>query len=387
MKHLVELHGGQVQADSAGEGRGATFTVTLPTSTAGAAADPQRPTETIDHYASVSLGSMRILLVEDEPDTRDFLRQLLEGHGAVVETAASAHEALDAFRRQPPDVLISDIGLPEVDGYDLMDQIRRSGLPEGRSIPAIALTAYARAEDRTRALNAGFQRTSQSRSSRSSWSPASPASAARSPLASLAPDPDTSARPVRWLPCSVLRSRRAGGAEGIGLPEHRDVLTAQPGQPGVEIGNGERQMVNALAHHAGQRLRSGPGGPRTAPRRLTQHVRSACAASLSRTVDGQVGSPGATAHVASVGAAAPHRLAHDVWRRVCFVYQSSAQQACSCHMSNSRQLLCLAGAEALDDKTSPNFWTRKARLTVGATPFCERRQWRSWSACPDRYRC
>jgi len=157
VKHIVELHGGRVQADSEGDGRGATFTVTLPMSMANIAANPHRPAETIEQYASVSLGSMRILLVEDEPDTREFLRQLLEGHGAVVETSASAHEAFDAFRRQPPDVLVSDIGLPEVDGYDLMDQIRRSGLPEGRSMPAIALTAYARAEDRARALHAGFQ--------------------------------------------------------------------------------------------------------------------------------------------------------------------------------------------------------------------------------------
>jgi PAS domain S-box-containing protein len=155
VKHLVELHGGAVTAESPGEGKGSTFSIVLPASVAsappyehGTAPEPQHP---------VSLESMRMLVVEDEPDTRDFLKRLLETHGAIVATAASADEALTAFQQERPDILISDIGLPDTDGYELMQRMRQAEGPRGSKVPAIALTAYARAEDRTRALRAGYQ--------------------------------------------------------------------------------------------------------------------------------------------------------------------------------------------------------------------------------------
>jgi CheY-like chemotaxis protein len=106
---------------------------------------------------NVSLDSLRLLVVEDEPATLEFLKQMLESYGAVVTAVSSAQAALEAFRTNPPDILVSDIGLPDVDGYDLMQRIRQSDLTRGRTIPAIALTAYARSEDRTQAFLAGYQ--------------------------------------------------------------------------------------------------------------------------------------------------------------------------------------------------------------------------------------
>jgi len=155
VKHLVELHGGDVTAASAGEGQGATFTVTFPL--VGDAVDYERRGNRVeDSDLTVDLDAIRLLVVEDEADTLEFLRRLLTTHGATVLTAASAAEALSLARDERPDLLISDIGLPEMDGYDLIQRVRRQASP-GRDIPAIALTAYARSEDRTRALRAGYQ--------------------------------------------------------------------------------------------------------------------------------------------------------------------------------------------------------------------------------------
>jgi CheY-like chemotaxis protein len=102
---------------------------------------------------TVSLDSLRVLLVEDEPDTLEYLQRLLEEHGGIVFTARSGPEALAMVGRERLEMIISDIGLPEMDGHDLMRQFRSRN---GDAIPAIALTAYARAEDRARALEAGF---------------------------------------------------------------------------------------------------------------------------------------------------------------------------------------------------------------------------------------
>jgi len=155
VKHLVELHGGQVQAASEGDGKGATFTVALPV--VGDAVAHERRKESRDAMdVGVGLEAIRLLVVEDEADTLEFLRRLLTTHGATVLTAVNAGEAMSLMRDERPDLLISDIGLPEVDGYDLIQQVRRE-LSPGRDIPAIALTAYARSEDRTRALRAGYQ--------------------------------------------------------------------------------------------------------------------------------------------------------------------------------------------------------------------------------------
>jgi PAS domain S-box-containing protein len=156
VKHLIGLHGGTVHAESAGEGLGATFIVTLPTA-ALATEDPvQREPSGIATGTEV-LAGVRILVVEDDADTREFLCRLLDSHGALVVTAASATEALDHFRRSPPQILLSDIGLPEMDGYELIQRIRQHAPSGGATIPAIALTAYARSDDRTRALRAGYQ--------------------------------------------------------------------------------------------------------------------------------------------------------------------------------------------------------------------------------------
>lgn len=158
VKHLVELHGGTVRAQSAGEGHGATFTISLPSSTRPARRDSGVIVlDNEEAQVPIALDGVRVLVVEDEPDTAEFVKRLLETNGAAVTVAESAAEALSLFRSDPPDVLISDIGLPDVDGYELLRQIRQETAPSSVGIPAIALTAYARSEDRTRALLVGYQ--------------------------------------------------------------------------------------------------------------------------------------------------------------------------------------------------------------------------------------
>ena len=155
VKHLVELHEGHVTAESPGEGLGSTFTITLPTSRTHRAA-ALSSTLAAGDVANDALEGIRVFIVEDEEDSREFLSRLLARHGAVVTAVSSAAEAIDRLSRAMPDILVSDIGLPGTDGYDLMQQIRTSHGKWAR-IPAIAVTAYARSEDRTRALRAGFQ--------------------------------------------------------------------------------------------------------------------------------------------------------------------------------------------------------------------------------------
>jgi PAS domain S-box-containing protein len=160
VRHLVELHGGTVQAASAGEGRGATFTVRIPL----APLDPSGEAGAVgtgDALASAdsfpSLDGVRILLVDDEADTREVIGEALSKCGAVVTTAASAGEALAVLGPAQPDVLVSDIAMPDMDGYQLLEKIRQHDADQGRWLPAVALTAYARTEDRDRALTAGYQ--------------------------------------------------------------------------------------------------------------------------------------------------------------------------------------------------------------------------------------
>ena len=159
VRHIVELHGGTVRAQSAGEGQGATFIVALPTLTESGTVAAARP-HRMDAYQeprTTPLQGVRLLVVDDEPDARELLGMILEEAGAEVVTAACADEALAAFERLRPDVLVSDIGMPQCDGYDL---IRRVRLLEGdcaTRVPAVALTAFARAEDRGQALESGFQ--------------------------------------------------------------------------------------------------------------------------------------------------------------------------------------------------------------------------------------
>ena len=157
--HLVELHGGRISAHSQGEGLGSNFVLHLPREPRPAAPAPAPvPEEKEDAVppTRAELTGLRLLLVEDEEDTREMLRILLEGHGAQLRTAASAAEAFQCLREWKPDLLVSDIGLPGENGYELLQRIRALPAEEGGLIPAVALTAYARPEDRARALRAGF---------------------------------------------------------------------------------------------------------------------------------------------------------------------------------------------------------------------------------------
>jgi PAS domain S-box-containing protein len=162
VKHIVELHGGTVQAKSAGEGHGATFRVQLPVAVVhrhGLERDRMHPRVTASTSAPVvhaDLTGLVILAVDDEPDARDLLSRVLEEAGARVVTAASAEEALAAISAERPGILISDIGMPDVDGYELLRRVRTLDDEHGTRLPAIALTAFARSEDRTRALLAGY---------------------------------------------------------------------------------------------------------------------------------------------------------------------------------------------------------------------------------------
>jgi PAS domain S-box-containing protein len=156
VRHLVELHGGTVHAASEGPGRGATFTVRLPPAQPRQVQPgrPAPPAAVLPPHAV--LARRRIVVVDDEEDNREVLKVMLEEYGAHVVTAASASEALRAVREGRPDLLVSDIGMPGEDGYRLISQVRALPAEEGGAVPAVALTAYARVEDRTRALTAGF---------------------------------------------------------------------------------------------------------------------------------------------------------------------------------------------------------------------------------------
>jgi len=156
VRHLVELHGGTVAAESGGEGKGAVFTVELPISPA---AGPERPApESAEaQEGSVRLDGVRVMVVDDEADTRDLLSFSLRNYGAEVTALGSASEALAAIQRDKPDVLVSDIGLPGDDGYVLIRKVRALDEDRGGRVPAAALTAYAKDEDRHRAIAAGFQ--------------------------------------------------------------------------------------------------------------------------------------------------------------------------------------------------------------------------------------
>lgn len=157
VRSLVEFHGGTVQAASGGEGKGSTFTIGLPTGAPAEVRTAALATARNESVEDISLANIRVLVVEDEPDAAEFVTNLLESHGAFVVSAASAREALEAVVHARPDILISDIGLPEMDGYQLMEQIRKMDVANGGGIPGVALTAFARSEDRTRALRAGYQ--------------------------------------------------------------------------------------------------------------------------------------------------------------------------------------------------------------------------------------
>jgi signal transduction histidine kinase/CheY-like chemotaxis protein len=160
---LVDLHGGSVSVQSEGEGKGATFTISLPfvgvisnqqETESGQAAHGE---EIITLEGLPSLEGLKVLVVDDEPDTRELIREVLKECGSEVITSGSVEEALVALEEHKPDILISDLGMPDEDGYSLISKIRALPSERGGHIPAAALTAYARAEDRMRVLRSGFQ--------------------------------------------------------------------------------------------------------------------------------------------------------------------------------------------------------------------------------------
>ncbi|MBD2463204.1 PAS domain-containing protein [Oscillatoria sp. FACHB-1407] len=153
VRHLVELHGGMVRVESPGEGLGATFTIRLPILTT----QRDASTDIQPSLVSPDLSGMQILVVDDDPDTRKYIAFMLEQAGATVSIAASATEALMKLTQSKPDLLLSDIGMPGMNGYMLIRQVRALPLERGGNIPAIALTAYAGDCDQQQALEAGFQ--------------------------------------------------------------------------------------------------------------------------------------------------------------------------------------------------------------------------------------
>ena len=159
VRHLVELHGGVIRASSGGPGRGAEFVVELP-------ADSRIPLQNILESSPVptvfssegpSLTGIKILLVDDESDAREMVTEMLERAGAQVTSTASVQAAMQSLAADRPDVLISDIAMPGEDGFDLIKRVRQIPTDQSKPMPAIALTAFARTQDRLRILNAGFQ--------------------------------------------------------------------------------------------------------------------------------------------------------------------------------------------------------------------------------------
>jgi CheY-like chemotaxis protein len=154
VRHLTEAHGGTVAAESAGEGHGATFRVSLPLRAVEERAARAAASGGADSPSA--LAGVRALIVDDERDAQELLRYVLATRGAEVVTAGSAGEALHLLGQHPFDVLIADIGMPEQDGYSLIRVLRRLPADEGRSTPAIAVTAYASVREREQALEAGY---------------------------------------------------------------------------------------------------------------------------------------------------------------------------------------------------------------------------------------
>jgi CheY-like chemotaxis protein len=161
-KQLVELHGGVITAASEGEGRGATFSVQLPLSIVhledrtAPRIHPTAETQPGEMLSLPRLDGVHVFAVDDESDARELLRTVLADQGAKVTSFASAEDALAALKTTKPTVLVCDVGMPKMDGYQLIRKLRADESRSGR-IPALALTAFARAEDRKRSLIAGYQ--------------------------------------------------------------------------------------------------------------------------------------------------------------------------------------------------------------------------------------
>ena len=162
VRQLVELHGGTVTASSPGQDQGATFALRLPVtavrfeSSSEERLHPETWAPVMAPFEDVDLSGVNVLVVDDDQDARDLIRRLLSDCGAEVRTAATAAEAMAQIALEAPDILVSDIGMPNVDGFELLKMIRNLNRDGTKKMPAVALTAFARSEDRTRALRAGF---------------------------------------------------------------------------------------------------------------------------------------------------------------------------------------------------------------------------------------
>jgi signal transduction histidine kinase/ActR/RegA family two-component response regulator len=160
-RQLAELHGGTITAASPGVGRGSTFVLQLPSVVREPYAPQPLPPERDTHRDHIEgadlLRNVRILVVDDQEDARDLLRTMLSQYGALVTTVDNARAALEEIDQRPPDVVLSDVGMPRQDGYDLIRQLRRRATQRGGRIPAIAVTAYASVADRAAALESGYQ--------------------------------------------------------------------------------------------------------------------------------------------------------------------------------------------------------------------------------------
>jgi len=165
VRHVVEMHGGTVAASSPGKGQGATFKVRFPIASdillqpekRPPGSELKQPTQPNQRDEKQDLSGVRVLVVDDDLDTLEMLKVILQDRGAEVDTAPSAGDALQALDHSLPDAIVSDLAMPEQDGYELIELIRQRGPERGGNIPAVALTAYTRVEDRVRALTAGFQ--------------------------------------------------------------------------------------------------------------------------------------------------------------------------------------------------------------------------------------
>jgi two-component system, chemotaxis family, CheB/CheR fusion protein len=161
VRNLLELHGGKIEAESLGLGKGATFTVYLPLLSAKKSSDTQRREKAFEmrqlQMGKVRLDGIKILLVDDEPGAREVFTEMLRSYGAEVETVASVPKALTAFNTFRPHVLLSDLAMPDEDGYSLIKKIRALSPEDGGTVPAVALTAHAGTEDIRHTLSSGFQ--------------------------------------------------------------------------------------------------------------------------------------------------------------------------------------------------------------------------------------
>jgi CheY-like chemotaxis protein len=161
-KQLIELHGGGIRVKSAGEGKGTSFIINLPLTVIHEPAEPKErlhprtPSQEAPTVRSVRLDGITVMVVDDQVDAQELIRRVLENCGAKVITCSSAAEALPMVERERPAVLLTDIGMPDMDGYEFLKRVRALGADRGGQVPAVALTAFARSEDRTKALLSGF---------------------------------------------------------------------------------------------------------------------------------------------------------------------------------------------------------------------------------------